>query len=179
MKQITTLVLLSVLIFASCADQDTMPLHFIEGHINGKRTIYPQKDFINVSPSNSYSKEFKSTWMQALTEKGYWYINIYNTPLDSIEIPYEVPVGNGLINWNNAKGSSNENCQGFDAGCTYSGMTDEETRITITELSSSLIAGEFSGKLILIGTGFHPFKDTSDFLTITNGKFRIAYKVER
>ena len=159
---------------------------FIEGEVDGTLLRYPQVNFEWTNVSNKYFTEFQETWLQAYADtlnlgSGYWTLRVHDVDIQNLNLPYTLKEGEGSINWFDERIdnliSSTESCQGIDAGCTFA-LTSDKNHIALTRVSENIIEGVLNGKAIITGTGFGIYEDESLNHTITNGKFKIKYRME-
>lgn len=189
--------LLLIGIFTSCSENQFLKTKdftpeisnyefYIEGEVDGKLLRYRQINYEWTNVSNKYFINHKETWLQAYTDsiadiQGHWYIRIHNLDIKNLELPYTLKESEGNIEWYDQRIDAiienNQHCQGIDSGCTFV-LRSGENIITITSCENNIIEGVFSGRLVIIGTGFTPYADESLFHDIKNGKFRIKYREE-
>ena len=70
-----------------------------------------------------------------------------------------------------------ERCGGVDQGCTFMSSTTDGLQLTITDTTGGFLTGEFSGLFFLTGTGHSFFKDESQYVDVSEGAFRIKFRV--
>lgn len=159
---------------------------FIEGVIDDKLLRYQQINFESTNVSNKYFIDSEETWLQAYTDsisenQGYWKIRIHDIDIRNMVLPYSLQESQGSITWYDqridALIENNPNCQGNDSGCTFA-LRSGENNIVLISNENNIIEGVFSGKAVIHGIGFTPYHDESLFHDISNGKFRIKYRVE-
>ncbi len=160
--------------------------YFIEGTVDGKLLRYRQINYEWTNVSNKYFINHKETWLEAYSDsiaeiQGHWYIRIHGLDIRNMELPYTLKESEGSIGWYDQRIDAiienNPNCQGIDSGCSFV-LRSGENNITLTASENNIIEGVFSGRLVIIGTGFTPYTDESLFHDIKNGKFRIKYREE-
>ncbi len=178
----------TLLLLCACdADETILPSlndWYISGEINGSQRPLPQVDLPNVNVSNTYFREFKETHLQAYRNEsdpsdGYWKIRLSDLDLENITPPINVEQSFFSVSWHDSKilEIDDERCGDIDQGCAFFSASDRFL-LTITELTDTEIVGVFSGRLLLTGTGFGVFQDPDQFVDVTNGSFRIAYRVD-
>ena len=190
MKNICQLsfVLLLLLPVFSCSDKEAPDLiesdFFMEGIVDGKLLHYPQVDFDWTNVSNTYFTEYEQTWLQAYKDStnlsaGYWKVRIHDINIENLTLPYQLGNSEGSIQWIDPSEdtiiANNPNCQGVDNGCQFV-LPSDNNEILITSVEDDVIEGEFSGKLVITGTGSTPYSDAALFHTVTDGTFRIKYR---
>ena len=172
----------------SCSEEDDLQEYefYVEGIVDGRLLRYPQVNTEDTNVSNRYFRKAQETWLQAYRKSsdpgaGHWNIRIHNTSIETLQTPYQLPDSSGTISWFDLRAdnmiANNPSCQGIDVGCGFFLFPEGENEITITSVEDSIIEGRFSGKMILLGTGFYWFRDTTSFHTVEKGKFRIKYRI--
>ena len=159
---------------------------YIEGQVDGKLLRYRQINYDWNNSSNKYFIDYEATHLQAYTDsisdnQGYWQIGILFVDIINQELPYTLLESEGGVSWYDqridALIENNPNCQGIDSDCTFS-LRAGENNITLTSNKDNILEGVFSGKAVIHGIGFTPYRDESMFHEIVKGKFRIKYREE-
>ena len=172
----------------SCSEDSQLPKYefYIEGVVDGRLLRYPQVNTEDTNVSNRYFVNAQETWLQAYRSStdygaGHWDIRIHDTSIETVSTPYSLPDSSGSISWFDPRVdniiANNPACQGIDTGCGFFLLPENSNEITITSVQDSVIEGHFSGKMIMLGTGFSPFRDTTLFHTVRDGFFRIKYRL--
>lgn len=175
-----------VIVLFSCSseeiniDYDT----FIMGVIDDQVEVFPQRDLSGVNTSNTYFANYEETWLQAYgedhdQENQLWTVRISDVDILNVPLPYsDWQNATASVSWDNQLTNNDSRCGGVDAGCIFSGATNRGLNFVITDVKDGVITGTFSGRLSLQGTGFGPFRDESVFVDVTEGAYKIAFRID-
>lgn len=150
---------------------------------------YEQINYEDINISNKYFLDYQETWLQAYGDTTlfldkYCEIRFHDLDIHNLNLPHQILENQGSLLWYDSEIDSqlvnHPKCQGLDRDFCSFILLPENGLITITNVTTdSIIEGTFEGQFNLVGlNGFNLFSDESKIKNITNGEFRIKYRIE-